>query len=121
MQLTSEEKLKVVAECDHLAELRFSPHRPLAYTEHGAIMAANVLSSEQAIQMSVFVVRAFIQLRRMAAAHGEMLRKVDELERRIGSHDEAIRSILVALRKLMAPPSPPPHRIGFTEDAEPLA
>ena len=115
-QLTSREKEKVVAECDHLAKLRFSPHLPLAYTEHGAIMAANVLSSEQAIQMSVFVVRAFIRLRRMVAAQGEMLRKIDELARRVGTHDEAIQSIIFALRKLMDPPSPPHHRIGFTED-----
>src|SRR5204862_8075077 len=61
--LTDREKAEVVANCDHLARLRFSPVLPRAFTEHGAIMAANVLNSPEATQMSVFVVRAFVRMR----------------------------------------------------------
>jgi hypothetical protein len=64
-QLIETEKAEVVANCDHLARLKFSPHLPYAFTEHGALMLANVLNSERAAQTSVMVVRAFVKLRRM--------------------------------------------------------
>ena len=111
-ELSQDEKDKVVAKCDHLANLRFSPYLPLAFTEHGAIMAANVLNSKRAVDMSVFVVRAFVKLREMLSAHAEMLRKLEDLEDRVGEHDEALRSIVEAIRQLMAPPARTP-RIGF--------
>ena len=85
---------------------------PYAFTEHGALMAANVLRSERAIEMSVFVVRAFVQLRGMLSSQTEMLRKLEELEDKVGEHDDALRSIVEAVRQLMAPASRPP-RIGF--------
>ena len=113
IQLTREEKLKVVTDCDHLSNLRFSPHLPLAFTEHGAIMAANVLNSQRAIEMSVFVVRAFVRLRGILSSQVEMLRKLEELEDKAGKHDEALRSIVEAIRQLMTPPQRTP-RIGFT-------
>jgi len=116
-QLTQEEKEEVVAKCDHLANLRFSPHLPLAFTEHGAIMAANVLNSQRAIEMSVFIVRAFLRLRAMISSQVEMLRKLEELEERVGEHDEAIRSIIEAIRQLVTPPQRTP-RIGFEAGAE---
>jgi hypothetical protein len=62
-QLTAEEKEQVVANCDHLARLKFSPAIPNVFTEHGAIMAASVLNTPRAVEMSVYVVRAFIRLR----------------------------------------------------------
>lgn len=80
-------------------------------------MAANVLRSERAIEMSVFVVRAFVKLRRMLASQVEMLRKLEELEERVGAHDEAIQSIVTAIRRLMAPSSSRP-KIGFTAGEE---
>jgi phage regulator Rha-like protein len=88
---------------------------PYAFTEHGAIMAANVLNSPQAVRMSVFVVRAFIKLREMLATHKELAHKLAELERKLQDHDESIRSLVVAIRQLMAPPEPEPpkKRIGF--------
>ncbi len=85
---------------------------PYAFTEHGAIMAANVLRSDRAIEMSVFVVRAFVKLRGMLASQVEMLRKLEELEDKVGEHDEALRSIVEAIRRLMAPDRRTP-RIGF--------
>jgi hypothetical protein len=114
-ELTQEEKGEVVAKCDHLANLRFSPHLPLAFTEHGAIMAANVLNSEQATEMSVFVVRAFVKLRGILSSQVEMLRKLEKLEDKVGEHDEALRSIVEAIRQLMAAPAKTPQ-IGFDAD-----
>lgn len=92
-------------------------YRPYVFTEHGAIMAANVLNSPQAARMSVFVVRAFVKLREMLATHKELAHKLAELERKLQSHDESIRSLVVAIRQLMVPPEPEPEpakkRIGF--------
>jgi ORF6N domain len=62
-QLTTDEKAEVVANCDHLAKLKFSKSLPFAFTEHGAIQAANVLSSPEAVQMGIHVVRVFVQIR----------------------------------------------------------
>src|SRR5208283_3167817 len=64
---------------------------PYAFTEHGAIMAATVLNSEQAIQMSVFVVRAFVRLRQMLAANIEFTARIDELEKHLRTHDSTIQ------------------------------
>lgn len=90
---------------------------PWVFTEHGALMAANVLRSKQAVQMSVHVVRAFVRLREMIAANKELAKKLDELERRVSHHDEAITSIVKAIRELATPLEPKPRRrIGFIPD-----
>jgi len=86
---------------------------PLVFTEHGAIMAANVLNSKQAVEMSVFVVRAFVRLRDMLATHKELAAKIDELDRKVGSHDKAIGSIIAAIRQLTAPAARKSGAIGF--------
>ncbi len=114
-QLTKKEKAEVVAICDHLEKLKFSPVLPNAFTEHGAIMIASVLNTKRAIQVSVFVVRAFVKLREMLATHKELAHKLAELERKLQSHDESIRSLVVAIRQLMRSPEPEPpkRRIGF--------
>ena len=92
---------------------RGAVYRPWAFTEHGAIMAANVLYSRRAVQMSVYVVRAFVRLRAILATHKELDKKLAELERRVKSHDEHIQSLFEAIRRLMAPELPRPRRIGF--------
>ena len=93
---------------------------PMVFTEHGAIMAANVLNSGRAIQMSVYVVRAFVRLRQMVATNTEMAEKLAELERRVSGHDEAIRSLVRTIRELMRPPGAPRQPIGFrVEEARP--
>ena len=85
-QLTPKEKSEVVTNCDHLQKLKFSRTLPYAFTEHGAIMAANVLSSDRAVQASVQVVRTFVKLRTMLASNAELARKLKELEKNtIGS------------------------------------
>jgi len=112
-QLTKQEKDEVVANCDHLVQLKFSPVLPHGFTEHGAIMAANVLNSERAVKVSVQVVRAFVKLREMLATHKEMASKLKELEKRLDSHDQDIRNLVVAIRQLMAPTPKPKRQIGF--------
>ena len=112
-QLTCEEKSEVVANCDHLSKLKFSSVLPYAFTEHGAIMAASVLNTPRAIETSVFVVRAFVRLREMAATHREFARKLAELEQRFEDHDKKIEVIFVAIRQLMAPPVKKNKKIGF--------
>jgi len=86
---------------------------PYAFTEHGAIMAANVLNSKQAVRMSVFVVRAFVKLREVVAPHKELAEKLTELERKVGTHDKAIVSIIAAIRGLTEPTKQKVRAIGF--------
>jgi len=101
--------------------------RPYAFTEHGAIMAASVLNTPRAVEMSVFVVRAFVRLRAFIATHKELAEKLAELERKLAGHDEQIVAIIDAIRRLMAPPArpdapapPDKRRIGFhAEDGIP--
>lgn len=92
-------------------------YRPLAFTEHGAIMAATVLNSPRAVEMSLYVVRAFVQLRELLASNAELARKLNELERKLKGHDEAITAILSAIWELMNP-APKRRGIGFTADLE---
>lgn len=91
---------------------------PYAFTEHGAIMAANVLNSKQAVQMSVFVVRAFVKLREALASHRELADKLTELERKVGMHDKALVSIIAAIRGLTDSPKQKPRAIGFRAKRE---
>ncbi|MBW2109010.1 MAG: ORF6N domain-containing protein [Deltaproteobacteria bacterium] len=112
-QLTTEEKAEVVANCDHLSQLKFSPALPYAFTEHGAIMAASVLNTQRAIEASIFVVRAFVKLREVLATHKELTRKLAELERHLQDHDEQIQAIFEAVHQLMQPPEGSRKKIGF--------
>jgi hypothetical protein len=86
--LSEWEKSEVVAKCDHLANLKYSRVLPHAFTEHGALMAANVLNTRRAVEMSVFIVRAFVKLRMTIAGHKELGRKLAQLEKRLAEHDE---------------------------------
>jgi hypothetical protein len=88
-------------------------YRPYAFTEHGAIMAASVLNSHRAIEVSVYVVRVFVKLREMLRTHKELARKLAELEKRIEGHDEEIMALFEASRQLMEPPEKPSKKIGF--------
>ncbi len=83
---------------------------PLAFTEHGALMLANVLNSPAAVRASVQVVRAFVRLREMLIAHKDLARRLDALERQ---YDAQFKTVFDAIRGLMSPPRPPRRRIGF--------
>jgi len=89
---------------------RYLPH---AFTEHGAIMAATVLNSKRAIAMSVFVVRAFVQMRQALVVNQQVVSKLSELEARIEIHDGEIQDLVDAIRALMAPLPASNRRIGF--------
>ncbi|MDO8956363.1 MAG: ORF6N domain-containing protein, partial [Deltaproteobacteria bacterium] len=88
-------------------------YAPYAFTEHGAIMLAAVLSTPRAMQVSVLVVRAFVRLREILTTHKALAHKLAELESKIETHDEAIRSLVSAIRQLMSAPEKPPKKIGF--------
>jgi phage regulator Rha-like protein len=88
-------------------------YAPYAFTEHGAIMAATVLNSDQAVEMSVFVVRAFVRLREVLSTNQQLTSKIDELEERLDTHDASIQELIEAIRELMAPDPPSGGRIGF--------
>ncbi|MFZ4396719.1 MAG: ORF6N domain-containing protein [Kiritimatiellia bacterium] len=88
---------------------------PYAFTEHGAIMAATVLNSPRAVQMSVFVVRAFIKMREQLLNRIEMEKRLAEIEQGLMSHDAAMRDLYAKIRPLLlAPPDPPKKPIGFS-------
>ena len=89
---------------------RYLPH---AFTEHGAVMAASVLNSKRAIEMSIFVVRAFVQMQAALLLNRHVLSKLSELEGRLDEHGDDIQDIVDALRELMAPPPASNRRIGF--------
>jgi hypothetical protein len=94
---------------------RYLPH---AFTEHGAIMAATVLNSKRAIEMSLFVVRAFVQLRETFVLNQQVVHKLSELESRLDDHDAGLQEIVAAIRELMAPLPANHRRIGFETPAE---
>jgi phage regulator Rha-like protein len=93
--------------------LKRGEHRkylPYAFTEHGALMLANVLNSERAAQTSVMVVRAFVRLRQMLASNAELARKLAALENK---YDAQFKVVFDAIRQLMSPPEPKRREIGF--------
>lgn len=123
-QLTAAEKAEVIANCDHLQKLKFSKALPYAFTEHGAIQAANVLASPQAVEMGIFVVRAFVHLREAASVHADLAKRLADLEMKTESlelsHDTfsrntrlQLRQLLDAMRELTVPPESSKRPIGF--------
>ena len=129
-QLDSPEKAEVVTNCDHLSQLKFSKALPFAFTEYGAVALANVLASAQAVEMGIYVVRAFVQLRQASSVHADLAKRLTALElsteRLELSHDNfsrntrnQLRQVFETLRELADkvtpadPPSPPKRSIGF--------
>lgn len=104
------EKEEVVANCDHLKKLKYSPNLPYAFTEHGAIMLATVLNSPIAVRASIQIVRAFVRLREMIATNKELAKRLDEIEKK---YDAQFKVVFDAIRQLMSPPEPKEKKIGF--------
>jgi phage regulator Rha-like protein len=92
---------------------RYRKYPPYAFTEHGAIMAASVLSSPQAVEMSILVVRAFVRLRELLSTHHQLAAQMSELEKKLSIHDEQIVVLFEAIKQLMEEPVPEKRRIGF--------
>jgi hypothetical protein len=117
-RLTKDEKDEVVTNCDHLQRLKFSHTLPLAFTEHGALMAANVLNSATAVAMSVYIVRAFLKLRE-SMVNQAILKRLAEIDKTLLQHNTALRDIYQKLLPLLQPPPPLAcRRIGFHKDDE---
>jgi len=94
-------------------------HLPWVFTEHGALMAANILRSERAVQMSVYVIRAFVRLRQEVAANTAIFKRLAEIDNTLVRHDAALRDLYRKLLPLLQPPSDPPkRRIGFHSGME---
>ncbi len=87
--------------------------RPYAFTEQGVAMLSSVLRSERAIQVNIAIMRAFVRLRQIFSTHKELAYKLAELERKIEKHDEEIKAIFEAIRRLMMSPQKPKRKIGF--------
>ena len=99
-----------------IATLKIGQHRkylPYAFTEHGAIMAASVLNSPRAMEMSVFIVRAFVRLREILYSQKELAEKITELEHKIGDHDASINAIISTIKQSTSSPAKNSKRIGF--------
>lgn len=88
-------------------------YAPYVFTEHGALMLASVLNSETASDVGIVVVRTFVQLREMLSTHKELATKLDAIERKVGSHDQAIAGLIDAIRQLMTTPAQDKRPIGF--------
>lgn len=113
-QLTSKEKLEVITNCDHLKKLKFSKALPHVFTEHGALMASNVLNSHAAVKMSVFIIRDFVKQRETLAINQNILRRLAEMDKKLLLHDTALSDIYKKLRPLLQPPPIKTRRmIGF--------
>jgi hypothetical protein len=113
-RLTAGERAALTAAAERFNRLKHSTSLPFAFTEHGAIMAASVLNSSRAVEVSVQVVRAFVKLRALLVTQKELAKKFTELESRLANHDVAIHQLLAAIRQLMnEPPAPPKPKIGF--------
>ena len=95
-------------------------YAPYAFTEQGVAMLSSVLRSERAVHVNIEIMRAFVRLRKILAANADLARRLDELERRVGDHDEQLIHVVRAIRQLMEPPAASKRRrIGFqTQDEE---
>lgn len=128
-QLDAAEKVEVVTNCDHLSKLKFSRSLPFAFTEFGAVALANVLASDQAVEMGIYVVRAFVRLRQAASLNEDLAKRLAEIEEKTErlemSHDtfsrntrNQLRQVFEAIRELTMPPEPPKRPIGFVTPEE---
>ena len=115
-QLTLEEKNEVVANCDHLKQLKFSHTLPLAFTEHGAVMLACVLNSKRAIEANIRIIRIFTAMREITLHNNELLLKLVKLEQKVDTHDESINLLFEAIKKMIETPPKKRNRIGFIQD-----
>jgi len=109
-ELSEKEKQEVVANCDHLTKLKFSSYLPHVFTEHGALMLANVLNNPRAVHVSLQIIRTFVRLRQLLASNEELARKLESLEKK---YDAQFKVVFEAIRQLLQPPEKPKRQIGF--------
>lgn len=99
-RLTEQEKQELVANCDHLKRLRFSPNLPYVFTEHGAVMLASILNSDRAIIVNIQIVRVFTRMRQLLESHTEILRKLEQIQKNDLDQDRQILLIFKYLKQL---------------------
>ncbi len=109
-RLTKQEKDELVTNCDRLRRLKHSSALPRAFTEQGVAMLSSVLNSQRAIDVNIEIMRAFVRLRQMLAAHKDLDGKLAALEEK---YDEQFKVVFDAIRALMTPPEEPGKKIGF--------
>jgi len=114
-QLTKDEKTWVIANCDHLSKLKFSRTNPYAFTEHGTLMLASILNTEVAIQTSIHIVKAFVELRELIQTNSELSAKLEKLEKK---YDKQFNVVFKALKQLINNPKPKRRKIGFVTKEE---
>jgi phage regulator Rha-like protein len=112
LRINEAEKEELVANCDRFRLLKHSTSLPYAFTEYGALMSANILNSEKAIQISIFIVEAFARIREVLSAHKDIMLKISEIEKRLDYHDDSIIEIIKTLKELIPSYSNKP-KIGF--------
>ena len=112
-RLTKKEKDWVVTNCDHLKALRFSSTLPRAFTEYGAVMLANVLNSDKAIQVNIQIVKVFTKMKEMLLTNKDILLKLEKMEKDVKENKEDIAMIFEALKQLLNPQQPKRRMIGF--------
>lgn len=105
---------KAISSQSAMSSRRGAAYRPWAFTEHGCLMAATVLNSPRAVQMSLYVIRAFVQMREALAADATILKRLAEIDKTLLEHNTALRTLWGKLRPLLAPPPEPPRKeMGF--------
>ena len=109
-ETSSTELIDPTPNCDHLENIKYSYKLPYAFTEHGALMLATLLNSEKAIQISIYIVEAFVRLRQIISSHANLIQRVNDLEKK---YDMKFKAIFDAIRQLMTPPEKQKGKIGF--------
>lgn len=115
-ELTKEEKNEVVANCDHLENLKFSPVLPKVFTEHGIMMVANVLTSERAIQVSIQIIEVFIKMREILTDNLSLKLDIEEIKKKLSNHSKNIELVFSYLDELIDKKETPRKRIGFKKE-----
>ena len=119
-ELTKEEKNQVVANCDHLEKLKFSPVLPKVFTEHGIMMVANVLTSERAIQVSIQIIEVFVKMREIFTDNLSLKLDIEEIKKKISNHSKNIELVFNYLDELTEKKEneKPRTQIGYKKDRE---
>lgn len=117
-RLQASEVAELVTNCDQFGRRKHSYVMPLVFTEHGALMAASVLNTSKAVEISVYVVRAFVRMRELAVTHTRLARELEKIRDRLDVHDESIGAIMGVLNQLLTTAAKPAKRIGFKTDKE---
>ena len=111
-RITEHEKSELAANCSRFNTLKHSTSLPYAFTEHGVAMLATILKSKQAVQMSIYIIRVFVRIRKITSLSKGLIKKIDLLEKRVLKHDSDIRELVRDIRKMSVQPGKE-KKIGF--------